>query len=87
MVHIPSSKIGMAFNRIYVMGNFKFTLWNISKRQIFFVVCEYSKMMFCVEIKFLTWSCFLSFLLDFSQQSPEVELAFSQQMSDSGVSF
>ena len=50
---------------------------NISKRQIFFVVCEHSKIIFCVEIKFLTWSCFHSFLLDLSQQSPDVELAFS----------
>jgi hypothetical protein len=59
----------------------------MSKRQISFVVCEYSKMMSCVEIKFLTWSCFLSFLLDLSQQNPEVELAFSQHLSDLGVNF
>lgn len=57
MVHVFPFSIGMAFNGNYKVGNFKFTLWDMSEWQTFLTVLEYSKMML-VGKKSLMWSCF-----------------------------
>lgn len=70
MVHVFPFSSGMAFNGNYKVGNFKFTLWDMSERQTFLTVLEYSKMML-VEKKVPDMVLLLELFTRPIQRSPE----------------